>query len=829
MKLSSTWRKRLIIAIYTLIGLTVVVAAFTLVKWIQAEDNYEPFYVLAILALLGLTLAANRLRQEGKSADAVEISVEDIPLEKRLNVRPLLGQIHSTFNLEELQRMCFELSIEYEDLPGTTRQAKVVSLVKYALRHNRLSDLLEALHTARPHIDWHHPVTFTAQELRIRRQVLNNVYTTWIEGFLHRSLHHEVLKLTFTERQDAVNRTWGILLKQPNQPDLPLAKDKSVRKVFNDYGGSLLILGEPGSGKTITLLQLADQLIADAQERPTHQVTIILNLSSWAQKEQTLTTWLIEEIFLQYQLSRRIALEWIKQGRFIYLLDGLDEVAAAHRDACVEAINNFLAQYPANLVVCSRSQDYEELQVRLNMAAALSIQPLADEEVLRYLQQPGIEMQAVRATLQTDPDLQELTRSPLMLSIMSLAYRGLDYPALQPLESIEARRKHIFQHYVSQMLELRPLSSEVGYDESKALKWLTNLAKSLTAQKQTVFYLERLQPIMLSPALRRQYKALNVLLCGLIPGMIIGVLYMGFGDGIVTGAIFGGVIWASISIVLLTLYDEYSKIHLVENFNLSFQRLRKEIFSGLNSGGIVGLQLLFGLLIFWFIYKVLNEHTQRRIIAGFNNFLLDGVQEVEGTSFEFLGEHLAGMVGTQNYMLAVFIIYSTSLIMGLVLGIILGLGNLTRTSEASQRLQPNQGIYKSLRNAIQIGLIFGIVGAIIYAGIFRLATLSTMEVMGMSLVTGFIAGFLFAFFRYGGLTFLSHYILRYTLEYHHILPFALKDQALVDFLDSMGKRILLRRVGGGWIFAHRYLLEHFADGYALSEEARIKDGYVIND
>jgi hypothetical protein len=29
-------------------------------------------------------------------------------------------------------------------------------------------------------------------------------------------------------------------------------------------------------------------------------------------------------------------------------------------------------------------------------------------------------------------------------------------------------------------------------------------------------------------------------------------------------------------------------------------------------------------------------------------------------------------------------------------------------------------------------------------------------------------------------------------------------------MDAMAERILLRRVGGGWEFIHRYLLEYFA-------------------
>ena len=37
---------------------------------------------------------------------------------------------------------------------------------------------------------------------------------------------------------------------------------------------------------------------------------------------------------------------------------------------------------------------------------------------------------------------------------------------------------------------------------------------------------------------------------------------------------------------------------------------------------------------------------------------------------------------------------------------------------------------------------------------------------------------------------------------------------LVPFLDYCAERIFLRKVGGGYIFIHRLLMEHFASLYA---------------
>ncbi len=58
---------------------------------------------------------------------------------------------------------------------------------------------------------------------------------------------------------------------------------------------------------------------------------------------------------------------------------------------------------------------------------------------------------------------------------------------------------------------------------------------------------------------------------------------------------------------------------------------------------------------------------------------------------------------------------------------------------------------------------------------------------------------------YAGLAVLQHYILRYLLYRNGSLPLR-----LVPFLDYCAERIFLRKIGGGgYIFVHRLLMEHF--------------------
>ena len=116
---------------------------------------------------------------------------------------------------------------------------------------------------------------------------------------------------------------------------------------------------------------------------------------------------------------------------------------------------------------------------------------------------------------------------------------------------------------------------------------------------------------------------------------------------------------------------------------------------------------------------------------------------------------------------------------------------------------PNQGIWLSLRNAVVIGLIVGVglgplFGLIVGLGIGLLFGLK------LGLIIGLIAGLLAALW-YGGFDLIKYCSLRLILYLQGYIPFNYSR-----FLDYAVKCVFLQKVGGGYIFIHRILLEHFA-------------------
>jgi hypothetical protein len=58
---------------------------------------------------------------------------------------------------------------------------------------------------------------------------------------------------------------------------------------------------------------------------------------------------------------------------------------------------------------------------------------------------------------------------------------------------------------------------------------------------------------------------------------------------------------------------------------------------------------------------------------------------------------------------------------------------------------------------------------------------------------------------FGGRGVVQHFALRFVLSRENLLPWR-----LVTFLDYATERIFLRKVGGGYVFVHRMLMDYVA-------------------
>lgn len=71
-----------------------------------------------------------------------------------VDIAQLGRYISKGFNIEELNNLCFDLNIEYEELRGVTRSGKARELVAYMSRLDRIYELVTECRELRPNIPW---------------------------------------------------------------------------------------------------------------------------------------------------------------------------------------------------------------------------------------------------------------------------------------------------------------------------------------------------------------------------------------------------------------------------------------------------------------------------------------------------------------------------------------------------------------------------------------------------------------------------------------------------------------------------------------------------
>jgi serine/threonine protein kinase len=358
-----------------------------------------------------------------------------------------------------------------------------------------------------------------------RQRLLAKVYAFWITGVLEHSLHGAALiALGLREQPDAVANPWHLTLETLDESAQALPVGTSIVQVYDAAAGELLILGEPGAGKTTLLLELTRTLLHRAGEDDQHPLPVVFNLSSWASRRQSLTEWLIEELHSKYQVPHKVGTSWVETDYILPLLDGLDEVAPTSRATCVEAINIYRLQHGlVPMVVCCRRAEYLTLTDHILLREAVVVQPLTEQQIDVYLSSAGSQLESVRAALQDDAALQELAVTPLMLSVLTLAYHGTSAKDLLVTGPPEVRRLHVFGHYVERMLSRR--ASDASYSLRQTRGGLAWLAQQMKQQSQTIFYLERMQPDWLSgESMMRAYDRWAVRFPDILMGVLVSLI-----------------------------------------------------------------------------------------------------------------------------------------------------------------------------------------------------------------------------------------------------------------------------------------------------------------
>lgn len=267
--------------------------------------------------------------------------------------------------------------------------------------------------------------------------------------------------------------------------------NSTVLDAFDRFDESLLILGEPGAGKTTMLLQLASALLD--RTGGNGPLPVLVELGSWRPDKRTardssydtgeFRAWLLDRVQATYSIGAEIAATWLDHRDLVLLLDGLDEVAAGLRAQCVRLINGLQERHPRlRIVVTSRSEQYGRLpgHIPLALRGAIAIRPLTETQLTSYLSSPAFA--SLRRAVQADPTLRELLTAPIWLNVMAIAFRQAE-PNLTG--DLAERRRQLFGHYVARMLSRRD-GTGPGHNPTTIIGWLSQVATSLHRRNQAV-------------------------------------------------------------------------------------------------------------------------------------------------------------------------------------------------------------------------------------------------------------------------------------------------------------------------------------------------------
>lgn len=254
-----------------------------------------------------------------------------------------------------------------------------------------------------------------------------------------------------------------------------LSEPQPVLDLLQKNSG-LILLGDPGSGKTTFLKSLALALASGQEDIPGlgRRLPVLVPLSAYANAiaKRDLP---LQDFFSRYFKDRGLELpitslltEKLARGEVLLLLDGLDEVRElTHRSLVVERVQDFYSRHRGagnKFVLTSRVVGYREVRPSAEGLAEATLVDFDDEEIQAFVEKwtaaiekaAAGETQAAReeasrereellAAVRGNPGVRSLAANPLLLTILTLMKRqGVTLPE---------RRVELYQRYVETLLK----------------------------------------------------------------------------------------------------------------------------------------------------------------------------------------------------------------------------------------------------------------------------------------------------------------------------------------------------------------------------------------
>lgn len=312
----------------------------------------------------------------------------------------------------------------------------------------------------------------------------------------NRGLHDErILPLAWSYSGQA---RAGRVLRLRTDNTVPGNSEVAAKALADGYlrlrPGRVVILGDPGAGKTVLALLLSLGLL---EERASGDpVPVLLSAATWDPVLQTLDSWIVRTVAASYYNGRpEIPAGLLERGLLIPILDGVDEIPEEARRSAIRAINSAVVPDRPVVVTC-RKIEYDDLidggSPSLRAAPVLTVQPVAPRDLVAYLSSwewpEEVKWDGVFRRVLDDPDdpVSAALSTPLMIYFAQVVYRRLRLSPAELLDESRFDSKHAVEdHLTDKAIEAAYAGSPYRLD--RATRWLTYLAKHLHRYRERDF------------------------------------------------------------------------------------------------------------------------------------------------------------------------------------------------------------------------------------------------------------------------------------------------------------------------------------------------------
>jgi hypothetical protein len=293
----------------------------------------------------------------------------------------------------------------------------------------------------------------------------------------------------------------------PLEAEVELIREKGgkERKIVNVLEGikssrdqTILLLGEPGSGKSVTLRKLCKEIALESEK--TGRIPLYINLkewkTNWSADDHPSTQHLFQFIrdyitenfnfiignFLYSEADKRSTVfeKLYESGRLYFIFDSFDEIPAiisADDGSDIirqlsEVIFKFLKIGKSNQaqgVVASRL--YKRPSKEFITNTILEIRPFSDQKIFRTLETQGFySVDKIKEIFATRPDLVSVIRNPFMASLLASYSKS-------NRDSFPLSKKQLFDDFISNAInEKLALPKYKGIDYAHTFSFAVDLS-----------------------------------------------------------------------------------------------------------------------------------------------------------------------------------------------------------------------------------------------------------------------------------------------------------------------------------------------------------------